>query len=303
MNNENDTLYAGQELEGRTIKKKEGKEAVGKVALGTVAGALSGACGAYAVENYVNKEAVVADEGKTTTSQNEGIEKEGNVHQEMLSELTTEESNISATKVMEEAEVEPIEEAANSDFFNEHKVKIDDIEVKTDSDGKLMHLATGEVDGHRAVFVEDGSGQVKGVVVDENDNRVPEENEFYDLSDKEVSLKDLADHKQDEVEVKIIAVNNDVSVEGNTVDVAAIEINDEPVVLIDVTQNGEVDIAVADVNHNGQIEEGEVTDVAEAHIPMPSANDVYEQDMSMTSQSPDGLPDYSDDSDITLYDL
>lgn len=303
MNNENDTLYAGQELEGRTIKKKEGKKAVGNVALGAVAGALSGAGGAYAIENYGNKEVVVADEGKITASQNEGIEKERNVHQEMLSEFTTEESNISATKVMEEAEVEPIEEAEKSDFFNEHKVKIDDIEVKTDSDGKLMHLATGEVDGHRAVFVEDGSGQVMGVVMDENDNKIPDENEFYDLSDKDMSLQDLADHKQEEVEVKVIAVNNDVSVDGDTVDVAAIEINDEPVVFVDVTQNGEVDIAMADVNHNGQIEEDEVRDVAEAHIPMPSANDVYGQNMSMTSQLPDGLPDYSDDSDITLYDI
>ena len=303
MNNENDTLYAGQELEGRTIKKKEGKGAGGKVILGTLAGALSGAGGAYAVENYGNKDDVVAEEEKTTASLNELNEKEENAQQEVMSETTSAESKTSASEVTEEAEVKPKEAVEKGDFFDEHKVKIDDIEVKTDSDGRLMHLATGDVDGHRAVFVEDGSGQVKGVVVDENDNKIPDENEFYDLSDKEVSLQDLADHKQEEVEVKVIVVNNDVSVDGGTVDVAAIEINDEPVVLVDVTQNGEVDIAMADVNHNGQIEEDEVRDVAEAHIPMPSANDVYGQDMTMTSQSPDALPDYSDDSDITLYDI
>ena len=303
MNNENDTLYAGKELEGRTIKKKEGKGSGGKVIFGTLAGALSGAGGEYAVENYGNKDDVVAEEEKTTASLNEGNEKEEDVQQEVMSKPTTEGSKTSASEVTEEAEVRPKEAVEKGDFFDEHKVKIDDIEVKMDSDGRLMHLATGEVDGHRAVFVEDGSGQVKGVVVDENDNKIPDENEFYDLSDKEVSLQDLADHKQEEVEVKVIAVNNDVSVDGGTVDVAAIEINDEPVVLVDVTQNGEVDIAMADVNHNGQIEEDEVRDVAEAHIPMPSANDVYGQDMTMTSQSPDALPDYSDDSDITLYDI
>lgn len=305
MNSENDTLYAGKELEGRTAKKMEDKGVGGKVALGTVAGALGGAGGSYAIGNYINKEGLVSEEDETSTRQNEGIEKEENAQQEVMLETdtTTEENKISASEVTGVAEVKPIEAVEESDFFDEHKVKIDDIEVKTDSDGKIMHLATGEMNGHRAIFVEDGSGQVKGVVVDENDNRVFDENEYYDLSDRDVSLQDLADHKQDDVEVKVIAVNNDVNIEGRTVDVAAIEINDEPVVLVDVTQNGEVDIAMADVNHNGQIEQSEVRDVAEAHMPMPSANDVYGQDMTMTSQFPDVLPDYSDDSDITLYNI
>ena len=303
MNNENDTLYAGKELEGLTAKKKEHKGIGSNVALGTVVGALGGAGGAYAVENYGNREDIVAGNDVTTACNKEESQKVDNAKQEIKEETTTDGSKVPVSEEKEESEVKLEEAEEERNFFDEHKVKIDDIEVKTDEDGKLMHLATGEVDGHRAVFVEDGSGQVKGVIVDENDNRIPDENEFYDLSTKDVSLQDLADHKQEEVEVKVIAVNNDINIEGSTVDVAAIAVNDNPVVLVDVTQNGEVDIAMADFNHNGQIEEGEAQDVADAHIPMPTVNDVCGQDNTMTSPTPDALPDYSDDSDITFYDI
>lgn len=303
MNNENDTLYAGKELEGITAKKKEHKGIGSNVALGTVVGALGGAGGAYAVENYGYREDIVAGNDVTTACNREESQKVDNAKQEIKEETTTDGSKVPVSEEKEESEVKLEEAEEERNFFDEHKVKIDDIEVKTDEDGKLMHLATGEVDGHRAVFVEDGSGQVKGVIVDENDNRIPDENEFYDLSDKDVSLQELADHKQVEVEVKVIAVNNDINIEGNTVDVAAIAVNDNPVVLVDVTQNGEVDIAMADFNHNGQIEENEAQDVADAHIPMPTVNDVCGQDITMTSPTPDALPDYSDDSDITFYDI
>ena len=303
MNNENDTLYAGKELEGLTAKKKEHKGIGSNVALGTVVGALGGAGGAYAVENYGNGEDIVAGNDVTTACNKEESQKVDNAKQEIKEETTTDGSMVPVSEEKEESEVKPEEAEEERIFFDEHKVKIDDIEVKTDKDGKLMHLATGEVDGHRAVFVEDGSGQVKGVVDDENDNGIPDENEYCDLSDKDVSLQDLADHKQEEVEVKVIAVKNDINIEGSTVDVAAIAVNDNPVVLVDVTQNGEVDIAMADFNHNGQIEEGEAQDVADAHIPMPTVNDVCGQDITMTSPTPDALPDYSDDSDITFYDI
>ena len=197
MNNENDTLYAGKELEGLTAKKKEHKGIGSNVALGTVVGALGGAGGAYAVENYGNGEDIVAGNDVTTACNKEESQKVDNAKQEIKEETTTDGSMVPVSEEKEESEVKPEEAEEERIFFDEHKVKIDDIEVKTDKDGKLMHLATGEVDGHRAVFVEDGSGQVKGVVDDENDNGIPDENEYCDLSDKDVSLQDLADHKQE----------------------------------------------------------------------------------------------------------
>ena len=84
-------------------------------------------------------------------------------------------------------------------------------------------------------------------------------------------------------------------------DVAHVSVGDEHIALVDVTQNGEVDIMMGDSNHDGQIDDSELHNISDSHMPMPSADDVeggYEQ----MAQSDTDLPDYSNDADITLYD-
>lgn len=58
---------------------------------------------------------------------------------------------------------------------------------------------------------------------------------------------------------------------------------------------------MGDSNHDGQIDDSELHDISDSHMPMPSADDV-EGDYGQMAQSDTDLPDYSNDADITLYD-
>ena len=60
-----------------------------------------------------------------------------------------------------------------------------------------------------------------------------------------------------------------------------------------------MNIIAADVNNNGELDEGEMVDVSEAHIPMPTQDDVND---NMMAQTDDGMQDYSNDADTTIYE-
>ena len=98
--------------------------------------------------------------------------------------------------------------------------------------------------------------------------------------------------------VQVIAVENDVDIEGHTVDVAKVTINEEPVLFVDGNQNGEVDFAISDTNHDGQIQDNEVTDLTGQHIPMPTVDDIDQPQQLVDND----IPDYSNDADINTYD-
>ena len=60
-----------------------------------------------------------------------------------------------------------------------------------------------------------------------------------------------------------------------------------------------MNLIAADTNQNGRFDENEMADVSEAHIPMPTQDDV---NGSMTAQTDDGMQDYSNDADTTIYE-
>ncbi len=102
-------------------------------------------------------------------------------------------------------------------------------------------------------------------------------------------------------EMVVVDVENDVELGGETVNVALVSIDDQPVMFVDSNQNGEVDITIADENRNGMLDEGEVRDVSDAHITMPTADDI--SDNTMAVYTDDGTEDYSNDADVTVYDV
>ena len=99
--------------------------------------------------------------------------------------------------------------------------------------------------------------------------------------------------------MQVIAVDNNVEVDGQTVDVAKVTINEEPVVFVDTDQNGEVNVAISDVNHDGQIQDNEVADVSNSHIPMPTVDDTEQAHQVVDNE----IPDYSNDADINTYEV
>ena len=225
-------------------------------------------------------------------------------------------------EVRPESEPQPVAHTANvqpepktGGFLDQHDVKITSIETKVLDDGTTMHMAHGTVDGHQAVFADNGSGKVSVALVDENGNGELEENEIVDLDTQDVTLVDLAARIQvadnsvvhtgsqtQNPEIQVVSVNHDVDINGETVDVAVLQVDEEPVLLVDMTQNGEVDLRIADDDGNGSVSDDEIHDVSAQHIPMPTDADV-QSGGTMVADAGDGLPDYSNDADITMYEI
>lgn len=200
-------------------------------------------------------------------------------------------------------------ERGEDPFFRDHEVKIQEIGTHETSDGHVVHTAAGTVNGHNAVFVDDGHGTVTEYAVDQNDNQQIEDNEIVHVEGQDLTMGDLAEHLV-EVEavpeptatqasdVRVIAVENDVTMGEHTVNVAMVTVGDTEGLLIDANQDGEVNVMAMDANHDGDFSENELQNVTGAHIPMPTQDDTQ----SYMAQT-DDLPDYSNDSDITVYDV
>lgn len=315
MYEDNDTRFENLKDGDKPEENKMKDSATKKVVAGSVAGAVLGAGATYGAEMIVDGIFDKTDGAEQPQEQDKGAtkqqvnEKESNVHSEKKHH---------APRHRQDEEPSKTSVADEKTFLDSHDIKIDAIETKSDNDGNTFHVATGTVDGHKALFADDGDGHVRMAIVDENDNHNPDSNEYIDLSNEDITLAGLAENfssehntgqmteasdNDEDVEVKVIAVHDDVDMGGQSVDVAAITVNDNPVLLIDHTQNGEVDLIVADVNGNGTIENNEMADVSEQHIVMPTIDDVEQSGNIYTNNEHDCLPDYSDDSDITLYDI
>lgn len=98
---------------------------------------------------------------------------------------------------------------------------------------------------------------------------------------------------QQEVEVQVVEVMHNVDLQGETVDVAAIEVNGVPGIMIDVNQDGYVDIVGVDINQDGQPQEDEFFAVEEP-MPMPSMGEDMLVD-NTTNMTDDMGPDYMND--------
>lgn len=190
-------------------------------------------------------------------------------------------------------------------------VVIHKVESRIDEDGNHVQIASATINGHEAVLIADENGHIETLVVDGNDNGLVEQGEVADLSQAHLYLNgnevvdgqptvEVSTPHNDEPEVKVIAVEHNVDLDGQTVDVAAVQMGDENVMLIDSDQNGEANVAIADLNHNGQIDQGEMADVSEHHIMMPTDAPTGTPG---TVETGDDLPDYSDNADITMVEV
>lgn len=334
MTNDNDTLYAGQQNAGQQNnaggeKKKLFKDSViAKVMGSATAGMALGAGAAYAAEHFHK------DAEDDSTAPEEQAQQNGPTVEERLAELEEKErireqqeqerqraeeerqqrelqrqqqeqqrqrqESERTQKVKEEDDDDPkIKEEA--DFMENHEVKIEGVTEETREDGTTVQIYHGTVDGHQANFLADGNGNVVAVAVDSNDNGDIDNNEIIDLRNNHITTQQLNTHQTSgsETEVSVVAVRNNVEMGDETVDVAVVSVNGDPRVLIDTDQNGEVNIIAADVNNNGNLDEGEMVDVSDAHIPMPTQDDVND---NMMAQTDNGMQDYSNDADTTIYE-
>jgi hypothetical protein len=101
--------------------------------------------------------------------------------------------------------------------------------------------------------------------------------------------------------IKVLGVEAVTDAEGNPMTVAAVEIEGNQAILVDVDNNGMMDVVVVDENHDCQISRNEIYDVSEAQI---STADLQQhmaatQDAGMMEAYNDGMPDYVNDADVS----
>lgn len=314
MMTNDDTITKAQEMDTNAAQtpaadnNKSGHAAAVGVGAG-VAGAALGAAAAYAAGAFA-EDVPAGVEVKQPAAEQSTPDPEPQPAPEPQPEVRQEPE---PQPVAHTADVQP--EPKTGGFLDQHDVKITTIETKVLDDGTTMHMAHGTVDGHQAVFADNGSGKVSVALVDENGNGELEENEIVDLDTQDVTLVDLAARIQvadnsvvhtgsqtQNPEIQVVSVNHDVDINGETVDVAVLQVDEEPVLLVDMTQNGEVDLRIADDDGNGSVSDDEIHDVSAQHIPMPTDADV-QSGGTMVADAGDGLPDYSNDADITMYEI
>jgi len=322
---DNDTLNANQqntnqenETQQNAEKSKNKNAMVAKLLAGGAAGAVAGAGATYAAATLFGNGDYTGSESepKQTVEEAHTAEQHSHHHtatsghnggqQHSSQQQSTERQQVEEQKpedaVQESSQPKPTAQQT-SQTSEEPEIKIESVETRIDNEGNSVHFAAGTVDGHQAVFVDDGNGNLVVAAIDVNDNGNVDENEVIDLRESNMTMGDLAQYRVEapEPEVQVVAVEHDVDMDGQMVDVAAVSIDGENAILVDTEQDNEVNFVIADRNSSGTIEDEEVVDVSNSHIPMPSADDVTGN--VMVSDEAPAEPDYSNDANVEMYDV
>ena len=112
-----------------------------------------------------------------------------------------------------------------------------------------------------------------------------------------------------EIEVEVVAYETVTNSDGSQSDVAVLNVNDTPVLLADVDQNGTADLLAADFNQNGELEAEEIIDISDEQVSMQpfaemaeaagqAGGDNYYAD---NNYSDNDLPDYVNDADVSTF--
>ncbi len=102
-------------------------------------------------------------------------------------------------------------------------------------------------------------------------------------------------------EIKVIGIEQ-LDNDNEIMNVAIVEIEGEQHLLVDVDNDGSIDVCFYDANNDGMIQENEVHDISQAGI---TVNDLREmqaaQQGDLLYASDDGMPDYIDNADTTFF--
>lgn len=310
MMNNDDTIRVKKDAEVAAETTGENKNMTAKVVGAAVAGAAVAGGAAYAATAMSPDVPQEPDAPKTEEPKQEEPKAEEPKHEEPVAEKpATEEPKAEEPKQEEPKHEEPKAEEPKHeeptheeghDFFKENDVEIST--AKPTEDGGAYF--GGKVNGHDAAFLGDKEGNIEAYAVDENDNHQMEDNEIHLVGKGQMDVKDMAENAKitigehdvtnndDDGTLHVVAVEDNVDINGHSVNVAQVKIDNDDVYLIDANKDGEVNLMVSDHNHNNQLEDNEIDDVTSHHFQMPTIPDSND---GLIEASNDDLPDYSSD--------
>lgn len=104
---------------------------------------------------------------------------------------------------------------------------------------------------------------------------------------------------EQEVEVRVLDVAS-VDIDGDGIDenVALLDFSGNQVIIVDVDGDNMADVAICDLNGNEELDEGEMADISDAELEMPTAADI---DNGMVAMN-DDMPDYTNDANVELFE-
>lgn len=106
----------------------------------------------------------------------------------------------------------------------------------------------------------------------------------------------------DDAEIRVLGVESVQREDGQVMNVALVECDGDQALLVDVDNNGTIDVMLHDGNDDGLLQESEIHDVSGAGIEVADlmqAQAAGEGDLLYASN--DGMPDYVNDADSTMF--
>lgn len=102
-------------------------------------------------------------------------------------------------------------------------------------------------------------------------------------------------------EVRVLGVEAVQNEDGSIMNVALLENSGDQALMVDVDNDGMIEVFVHDDNYDGQIQENEFHDISDAGIHMTDIMEVQSaQDGDFLPTSDDGMPDYINDADSIM---
>lgn len=95
-------------------------------------------------------------------------------------------------------------------------------------------------------------------------------------------------------EVRILGVETVHNPEGYSMDVVGVAVGDDPALLVDINQDGYLDVLIHDDNQNGQIEENEIHDISGANMHMADLGIQMPQDDVYTASDEAPIDNFED---------
>ena len=95
-------------------------------------------------------------------------------------------------------------------------------------------------------------------------------------------------------EVRILGVETVHTPEGYSMDVVGVAIGDDPALLVDINQDGYLDVLIHDDNQNGVIEEDEIHDISDANMHMADLGIQMAHDDSLMASDETPMDNFDD---------
>ncbi|MDE6578354.1 MAG: hypothetical protein K2K58_09325, partial [Muribaculaceae bacterium] len=100
--------------------------------------------------------------------------------------------------------------------------------------------------------------------------------------------------------IHVLGVQSVQNDQGDIMNVALVESQGDMAMLIDIDNDGTIEVALHDDNYNGQIEDNEVYDVSGANIQVEELYNASMQQNEAYNTGMDEMPDYTNDADLAM---